>query len=70
MGMMNEIMKGRTFDNENDEGCSEGDLRLIRYTSSGENDDDRDEVEKVVIYQDCNQWFKINWLLAGRKGSA
>ena len=70
MGMMHQIMIRSTFDYKNNEGSDKWDLRLVRYTSSGENDNDCDEVEKVVIDQGCNQWFKINWLLVSRKDSA
>jgi hypothetical protein len=48
-------MISATLEHENDEGCPKRDLRFIRNTSGGENDDDRDEVEKIVIYQGCNQ---------------
>jgi len=42
-------------------------LRFIRNGSGGENNDDRDEVEKVVIDQGCNQRFKIYSLFVSGK---
>ena len=67
MGMMHQVMIGGTFEHENNEGCAKGDLGFFRDTSGGENDDGRDEVEKVIIYQGSNRRFKVNWLRIKRK---
>jgi hypothetical protein len=45
-------------------------LRFIRNTAGGENDDDRYEIEKVVIDQGCIQRFTINSVLGYRRNSA
>jgi hypothetical protein len=60
-------MECGTFKHENNEGCPKRDLRFIRNGSGGENYDDRDEVEKVVIDQGCTQLFKINSLFVSGK---
>ena len=59
MGIMHKIMVCNTLKHENNKGGGKRDLWLIRNASCGENDDYRDEVEEVVIYQGCNQWVKV-----------
>ena len=60
MGIMHKIMVCNTLQHENNKGGCKRDLWLIRNASCGENDDYRDEVEEVVIYQGCNlSFFKI-----------
>ena len=54
VGMVDEVMIYAAFCYENNEGGSEGDLWFIRNTSGRENNDDCDEVEKVVINQGCD----------------
>ena len=70
MGMVCQVIVCRTFDQENNEGSAQWDLRFIRNGSCGENDDGCDEVEKVIIDQGCNQLVKINTLLVSRMDSA
>ena len=55
VGMVDEVMVYAAFCYENNEGGSEGDLWFIRNTSGRENNDDCDEVEKVVINQGCDR---------------
>ena len=62
IGMVHQVMIGPAFEHENNEGGPKRDLRFIRNTSGGENDDGRDEVEEVVIDQGCNQRFKKSLL--------
>ena len=58
MGMMDKEMVGAAFEHENYKGSGKRDLRLVGYTSGGEDDDDRNEVEEVVVYQGRNQLFR------------
>ncbi len=65
--MADEIMVCASFCYENNEGGSEGDLRCIRNTSSGEYDDDCDEVEEVVVDQGCDRLLKVKSLFVSRE---
>jgi len=54
---MNEIMINDTLQDENDKRLCKRYLRLVRHTPCDENDDDRDQIEEVVIYQGCNRKY-------------
>jgi hypothetical protein len=51
MGIVNKVLVGNALQYENNKGGGKRDLRFIRNTPGCENDDDRDEVKKVIIYQ-------------------
>ena len=59
MGILYKILVGDAFQDENNKRCCKRDLGLIRNVSCGKNDDDRNKIKEILIYQSCNQGFVV-----------